>query len=176
MVTNPAYLDMAHTSVWAAFPYRECPARKDWAKREISHASRFLDRAVEVLDKDLIGVVYRLSRLAHYHAHRGLYYSQFESEEAAFIDEEAPYEYWEKAELKAKTADETFLKQFPINPAPQQWNQHREQEKRLYHNWEFQMDFDPIADQEQSDPWASDGDSWKPEGWQLSPKSEYNND
>ncbi len=180
MVTHPAYLELAHDSVWTSFPYRNRVAKKDWANREISHANRFLGRAVEGFESGLVGVVYRLSRLAHFHARRGMSYSDLETEVVDLTDEMA-CELWSKAIEEAKIADADFLRQFPRNPDPSQWNEHREHEKRLYHGWEYIMDggIDAIlAEGEESDrePWASDSESWKPDGWQMSPNSDYNED
>lgn len=167
MVTNPDYLELAHNSVWTAFPYRDRSGKKDWAKREISHANRFLDRATELLTDGLVGVVYRLSRLAHYHANRGIYYSELESV-LTDPDEDQVCDCWENARKKAEAEDRRFLKLFPSNPKPKQWNEHREHEKRLYHSWEGQMDVDCIFTDDDCEPWATDSDSWKPDGWRLS--------
>ncbi len=170
MVIRPDYLELAHNSVWTSFPYRERTGKKDWANREFSHARRFLDRAIEKLDSGLVGVVYRLARLAHYHAWRGMAYSDLERA-TSDVSHERACECWDKAVTKARKVDADFLRQFPRNPEPGQWNEHREGEKRSYHNWEGEMDegsnIHTDGEEPNREPWSSDSDSWKPEGWQL---------
>ncbi len=183
MVTE--YVQFARQAVEEARGGCELFSGNDWAKREIEQAKRLIDRAARLaLGQKCCGVSYRLARLAYHHAARAKCYVQLASRAKKSTADDLG-EVWAEAEVKAWKADGEFLKRFPENPAPKQWNDQLAFERWLYDQYEFVLDQGALTDYsvweeslsleeepevdvpEEVEDRADPADYWKPQGWRL---------